>query len=97
MIQPGDPRHPCPICSGRAVGFHVRPCDPVAVVYPLARIAPVAHDRPMPQPDPPELNDDPVEVCDAELLAEYQKSDGNPADPAVEAIVREIERRGLDI
>ena len=51
----------------------------------------------MQQADPPELNDDPVEVSDAELLAEYQKTGGDPADPAVEAIVREIERRGLDI
>ncbi|MDY7525358.1 hypothetical protein [Sphingomonas sp. 10B4] len=51
----------------------------------------------MQHPDPPELNDDPVEVSDAELIAEYQKTDGDPANPDVEAIVREIERRGLDI
>lgn len=49
------------------------------------------------RPDPPELNDEPVEVSDAELLAEYQSTDGDPADPEVGAIVREIERRGLDI
>ena len=51
----------------------------------------------MQQPDPPELNDDPVEVSDAELIAEYQATDGDPDNPEVEAIVREIERRGLDI
>lgn len=51
----------------------------------------------MQQPDPPELNDDPVEVSDAELIADYRATDGDPADPAIKAIVREIERRGLDI
>ena len=48
------------------------------------------------QPDPPELNDDPVEVSDAGLLAEYQRSGGEPGNPEVEAILAEIERRGLD-
>ncbi len=51
----------------------------------------------MQQPDPPELNDDPVEVSDADLLAEYQLTVGEPGDPDVEAILAEIERRGLDI
>lgn len=51
----------------------------------------------MQQPNPPELNDDPVEVSDAELIAEYQATDGDPGDPDIEAIVLEIERRGLDI
>lgn len=46
-------------------------------------------------PDPPNLNHDPVEVSDADLLAEYHLTDGNRADPAVAAIMREIERRGL--
>lgn len=49
------------------------------------------------QPDPPELNDDPAGVSDAELLAEYQRSGGEPGNPEVEAILAEIERRGLDI
>lgn len=51
----------------------------------------------MADPDPPELNDDPVEVSDAELLAEYQRTDGEPGNPIVDAIVAEIERRGLDV
>ena len=51
----------------------------------------------MQEPDPPELNDDPVKVSDAELLAEYQLTDGDPDRLDVEAIVPEIERRGLDI
>jgi hypothetical protein len=51
----------------------------------------------MSQPDPPELNDDPVEVCDRDLLAEYQRTSGEPGDPEVEAILAEIEKRGLDI
>ena len=49
------------------------------------------------QPDPPELNDDPVEISDAELLAEYQRTDGEPGNQEVGAILAEIERRGLDI
>lgn len=49
------------------------------------------------QPDPPELNDDPVEVSDRDLLAEYQATSGEPGDPEVEAILAEIEKRGLDI
>lgn len=48
----------------------------------------------MTEPDPPELNDDPVEVSDAELLAEYQQTRG---DPDCGAILAEIKRRGLDI
>jgi hypothetical protein len=50
----------------------------------------------MAQPDPPELNDDPVEVSDSDLLAEYQRSGGEPGDPEVEAIVTEIQRRNLN-
>lgn len=48
-------------------------------------------------PDPPELNDDPVEVTDADLLAEYQRSGGEPGNPDAEAILAEIQRRNLDI
>jgi hypothetical protein len=51
----------------------------------------------MSQPDPPEVNDDPVEVSDSDLLAEYQRSGGEPGDPDVDAILDEIIRRGLDI
>jgi hypothetical protein len=50
----------------------------------------------MAQPDPPELNDDPVEVSDSDLLAEYQRSGGEPGDPEVEAIATEIQRRNLN-
>ena len=48
------------------------------------------------QPDPLEPNDDPVEVSDAELVAKFQITDGKPGDPALEAILAEIQRRGLD-
>uniref|UniRef100_UPI0035CACD91 hypothetical protein n=1 Tax=uncultured Sphingomonas sp. TaxID=158754 RepID=UPI0035CACD91 len=50
----------------------------------------------MQHPDPPELNDDPVEVSDADLLAEYQRTDGVPC-AEVDAILTEIQRRNLDI
>ncbi|WP_161978352.1 hypothetical protein [Sphingomonas oligophenolica] len=49
----------------------------------------------MAEPDPPELNDDPVEVSDADLLAEYQRTKGK--GPDAEAILAEIERRCLDV
>lgn len=60
------------------------------------RIDQRAQPRTMAQPDPPELNDDPVEVSDSDLLAEYQRSGGEPGDPEVEAIVTEIQRRNLN-
>jgi len=31
MIQPGDRRHPCPICGRRIGGMNFRPCAPVPV------------------------------------------------------------------
>ncbi|MEG3178207.1 hypothetical protein U1872_18345 [Sphingomonas sp. RB3P16] len=43
------------------------------------------------------MNEDPVEVSDAERIAEYQATDGDLVDPDVEANMRAIERRGLDI
>ncbi len=49
----------------------------------------------MTEPDPPELNDDPVEVSDADLLTEYQRTTGE--GPEAEAILAEIMRRNLDI
>ncbi len=51
----------------------------------------------MPDPDPLKLNDDPDEVSDADLLAEYQRTSGEPGEPDVEAILAEIKCRGLDI
>jgi hypothetical protein len=60
------------------------------------RIDQRAQPRTMAQPDPPELNDDPVEVSDSDLLAEYQRSGGEPGDPEVEAIATEIQRRNLN-
>jgi hypothetical protein len=50
----------------------------------------------MAQHDPPELNDDPVEVSDSDLLAEYQRSGGEPSNPEVEGNLAEIQRRNLD-
>jgi len=52
--------------------------------------------RTMSQPHPPEVNDDPVEVSDSDLLAEYQRSGEEPGNPEVEAILAEIQRRNLD-
>lgn len=48
-------------------------------------------------PDPSEVNDDPVMVSDRDLLAAYQQSGGDPGHPEFEAILNEIQRRGLDI
>jgi hypothetical protein len=61
------------------------------------RIGDGAQPLTMSQPDPPEVNDDPVEVSDCDLLAEYQRSGDEPGDPDVDAILDEIIRRGLDI
>lgn len=47
--------------------------------------------------DPHELNDDPAAMSDHDLLAAYQRTSGEPGDPEVEAIIAEIERRGIDI
>lgn len=47
------------------------------------------------EPDPPELNDDRIEVSDAELLKEYQRTTGERLD--AEAILAEIMRRNLEI
>jgi hypothetical protein len=43
------------------------------------------------------LNDPPEALSDGDLLAEYQRSGGEPGHPEVEAILAEIEKRGLDI
>lgn len=40
---------------------------------------------------------DPASMSDRDLLAHYQATDGDPDDPRAEALLREIERRGLDI
>ncbi len=47
------------------------------------------------EPDPPELNDDPVEVSDADLLTEYRRTKGEGAE--AEAILAETQRRNLDL
>ncbi|TPG11960.1 hypothetical protein [Sphingomonas oligophenolica] len=47
------------------------------------------------EPDPPELNDEPVEVSDADLLTEYQRTKGDGSE--AESIFAEIQRRNLDI
>jgi hypothetical protein len=43
------------------------------------------------------LNDGPETLSDRDLLAEYQRSGGEPGSPEVEAILAEIQRRNLDI
>jgi hypothetical protein len=43
------------------------------------------------------FNDWLTELADRDLLSTYQRTSGEPGDPEVEAIIAEIERRGLDI
>ena len=47
------------------------------------------------------MNDDPAfdpsAMNDRELIATYEMTEGDPDDPRSEALLREIERRGLDI
>jgi hypothetical protein len=57
------------------------------------RAQPVEMKRPVSSP----LNDPPEALSDGDLLAEYQRSGGEPGHPEVEAILAEIEKRGLDI
>lgn len=40
---------------------------------------------------------DPATMTDAELLSAYQHTAGEPGDPIADALLAEIERRGLDI
>lgn len=40
---------------------------------------------------------EPAELSDADLLREYQKTDGEPGNPVADALIAEIERRQLDI
>jgi hypothetical protein len=51
----------------------------------------------MKRPASTPLNDAPGDLTDRDLLSAYQRGGGAPGDPEVEAIVTEIERRGLDI
>jgi len=51
----------------------------------------------MKRPASTPLNDAPAGLTDRDLLAAYQRTTGEPGDPQVEAILAEIERRGLDI
>lgn len=36
-------------------------------------------------------------LSDADLLTAYQRTSGEPGDPAADALCAEIERRGLDV
>lgn len=36
-------------------------------------------------------------LLDAELVAAYQRTDGEPGNPEADALLAEIERRGLDL
>jgi hypothetical protein len=45
---------------------------------------------------PVQANDAPAETSYTELLAEYQRSGGEPGDPEVEAILAKIQRGNLD-
>lgn len=40
---------------------------------------------------------DPQSLSDADLIAAYQRTDGEPGDPDADALVIEIQRRGLDL
>jgi hypothetical protein len=51
----------------------------------------------MKRPASTPINDAPADLCDRDLLAAYQRTNGAPGDPEVEAIIAEIENRGLDI
>lgn len=51
----------------------------------------------MTHPNSVPFNDWLTELADRDLLATYQRTSGEPGDPEVEAIIAEIERRGLDI
>ena len=39
----------------------------------------------------------PRELSDADLVAAYQRTDGEPGNAEADALAAEIERRGLDI
>jgi len=41
--------------------------------------------------------DDPKTMTDAELISAYCDSSGEPGDPISDMLVKEIERRGLDV
>lgn len=38
-----------------------------------------------------------AKLSDAALVAAYQRTDGEPGDPEPDALLTEIERRGLDL
>lgn len=40
---------------------------------------------------------DPKDLSDADLLREYQKTDGEPGDPVTDALLAATARRELDI
>lgn len=40
---------------------------------------------------------DASQLSDAELVAAYQRTDGEPGNPEADALLAEIERRGLDL
>lgn len=40
---------------------------------------------------------EPSTLSDHDLVAEYEATSGDPADPRAEALLREIEKRGLDL
>jgi hypothetical protein len=37
------------------------------------------------------------DLSDRELLEVYERTDGDPESPEVDRMIREIERRGLDV
>ena len=51
----------------------------------------------MKRPASTPINDAPADLCDRDLLAAYQRTSGEPGNPEVEAMLAEIEKRGLDI
>lgn len=43
------------------------------------------------------MMDDLQALSDRDLIARYQRTDGEPGDPEADALAAEIERRGLDL
>jgi len=39
----------------------------------------------------------PADMTDQDLLSAYQRTNGEPGDPDADELLREIEKRGLDI
>ena len=43
------------------------------------------------------MEDDPSTLSDADLIAAYQRTDGEPGNPVADALLEEIRARNLDL